>query len=276
MDRTRVVIVSGGDEVRYRSYVNQSIYARERGFTYHLGIGLAQGVSSPYYYKFATILEVLPHFEWAVWLDDDVYITDMAGSRLESLIAQAEDRNAYVVAAEGVLEPDGCWSHINSGVLVLRNDPRTFELLADSQAIDLDALREVWDDNRDGLFTRGDQDTIWWALNAKPHLRDGLIIVGHRELNSRPHHYDGNLDYAFAAHFCGSGDKPMRIGRFAKQFGLGQELVPEPLLDKWSVKKRAVMTLPEIWARQGRWSASLFARRVRKKIDFVRATGRWK
>jgi hypothetical protein len=271
-----VCIASGGDAIRFRSYINQAIYARERGFSYHLGIGLSRGARSPYEPKFVVIEEMLPHFEWVVWMDDDVYVTDMTHPHLETLLREAESTDAFLVLAEGPVETHGGWTRINTGVMALRNDPRTWELLADARAVNLGDLRVRWDADRFGVFTNGDQDTICWSLHAKQHLLAGTRIVSHRLLNSRPHYYEQSLEDAFAVHFCGAGDKMLRVAQFAGRFGLGQELVDEDLLDRWSVRRRDRMAWTELVARTAQERIRLFTRRVRRKVDFVRATRRWK
>lgn len=276
MTPTAVCIASGGDQVRFRSYINQAVYARQRGFTYHLGIGLSQGVTSPYDHKFTVLEEILPRFDWVVWMDDDVYVTDMTHPVLEGLLLEAEAEDAYLVIAEGPVEPHGGWTRINTGVMALRNDPRTWELLHDARAVDLRDLRGRWDEDLFGVFTNGDQDSICWSLHAKEPLLSGTRIVSHRLLNSRPHYYDDKLDDAFAVHFCGAGDKMLRAAQFAGRFGLGQELVQDELLDRWSVRRRERMGWPELAARVVREQVRLLLKRVRRKIDFLRATGRWR
>lgn len=276
MRPSEVCVASGGDGVRFRSYINQAIYARERGFSYHLGIGLSRDARSPYEPKFVVIQEMLPRFDWVVWMDDDVYVTDMVAPVLEGLLEAAERDDKFIVLAEGPLEPHGGWTAVNTGVMALRNDPRTFELLAGARDLDLGWLRERWDADRFGVFTNGDQDTLCWALHTEPRLLDGSLIVGHRLLNSRPHYYAESLTDAFAVHFCGAGDKMLRAAQFARRFGLGQELVDEELLHLWSVPSRERMSLLDASSRVLRERARDTARRIRRKVEFVRATGRWR
>ena len=40
-------------------------------------------------------------------------------------------------------------------------------------------------------------------------------------------------------HFTGHPDKELGIARFADRFDIGQEIVPEPLLDKYHVRVRS-------------------------------------
>ena len=143
-DPSRVCVASGGDEVRWRSYVNHTVFAREHGFTHHIGIGLAPGIETVYFYKFELIREILPHFEWVLYLDDDVYITNFASESIEHLIARATGEEKFAVFAEGPPEPDGSWTRLNSGVILLRNDPRSFAFLDRAQRSDREATRSSW------------------------------------------------------------------------------------------------------------------------------------
>ncbi len=160
--------------------------------------------------------------------------------------------------------------------MALRNDPRTWELLADARALDLDELRARWDEGGFGVFTNGDQDTVCWALHAKPHLLDGTRIVRHRLLNSRPHYYEHALEDAFAVHFCGAGDKMLRAAEFARRFGLGQELVEEVLLTRWSTQSRGRMSALQCFRRKISEQVVEIRARLVRKVRFIRETGTWK
>lgn len=276
VDPSRVCVASGGDEVRWRSYVNHTVYAREHGFTHHIGIGLAPGIETVYYYKFELVREVLPHFEWVLYLDDDVYVTDFGSSSIEDLITHCVAEDKFAVFAEGPPEPDGSWTRLNSGVILVRNDPRAFALLDSAQRSDLEAIRQSWSEDEEGLYTFGDQDAIWRVVRDDPTVRADVEIVGHRQLNSREHYYNSKLSDAFAVHFCGPGDKDLKVALFGRRFGMGQELVLVELLDRYSVRKRERMSDREIAGRRASLIGRRVAKRVRRKAEFVRSTGRWK
>lgn len=271
-----VCIISGGDEIRCRSYVNQAIFAREHGFRHQLGIGLAEGITSQYHYKFEVILGALPQFDWILWLDDDIYVTDMRGTQIESLLSDAMRDDHFLVIAEGPEEPDGSWTRVNSGAMILRNDPRSYQLLDRAKRVDLQELALRWDSDASGLWTNGDQDAIWDVISNDAIFTRGTRVVSHTMLNSRPHYYDSSLGDAFAVHFCGPGDKAMKTAEFGRRFGLGQELVSSELLDRWSVRKRQTMSGAEILVRRLRWRMRLATKRVRRKVDWIRRTRRWK
>lgn len=271
----RVALTSGGDEIRTRAYVNHRIYAQEAGFDYRLEIGLCEDAPTPYHYKFAVIDRVLPRYAWTVWLDDDVYFTSWASSALLDLIQEAEDAGQWCVIAEGPVEPQGVWSSINTGVMALRNDPRTHTMLDRARSADLDELSTVWDDDAWGLFTHGDQDAIWWAIVSDPQLSEGARIVAHHQLNSRPHLIDRRSDEVLTVHFCGPGDKRARVARFGRRFGMGQELVPSDLLERYGIRRREHLGDPELRWREGRDAAQLMWRRVRRKAAWVREHHSW-
>lgn len=244
----RWCITSGGDEVRLRSYVNHRIYAHLHGFDYRLECGVDRGIKSKFDFKVAIIRRLLPKYDWLVWVDDDVFFTDFEATNLADFIHAAERHDKFLVIAEGAVEPNGWWSKINTGVLLLRNDARAHKLLDLMSTAELSRVREWWDEDRDGLFTNGDQDQMWWALTSSGLVEDA-VIVEHQLLNSRGHYYQDGLDDAFAMHFCGHRDKPLGIARFAKRFRVGQELVPAPLLDEFGVAVRSPMSEAEFRAR---------------------------
>lgn len=124
--------------------------------------------------------EILPHFDWVLYLDDDVYITALADDRLERLIAEATHRDDFHVIAEGPQEPDGSWTRVNSGVMLVKNDPRSFDFLARAQSADLRAIGADWDEESEGLFTNGDQDAIWRQIRDGSLENAGVRIAPHR------------------------------------------------------------------------------------------------
>lgn len=254
MNSPDICLVSGGDEIRLRSYVNHTIFAREHGLDYRLECGLDIGVANKFFYKTSIIRRVLGRYDWIAWIDDDAFFTDFARDTIGDLVRSADAAGHFMVIAEGPEEPNGFWSRINTGVVLLRNDERSRSLLEAMHMASLDAVREWWDDDRDGLFTNGDQDQMWWALHQL-ELIDGVEIVGHRELNSRGHYYDTSLTDAAVMHFCGHRDKPLGILRFADRFDVGQELVPSNLLDRYSVRVRSPMGVLEHGARALRQEA---------------------
>lgn len=234
----RICITSGGDEIRLRSYVNHAIYAREHGLDYRLETGIDPHIVTKFDYKVAILRRLLPCYDWLVWMDDDAFFTDFESDNLRRLISEAERDGISLVIAEGPTEPNGFWSRINTGVMLLRNDETARTIVESTSTADLATVRAWWDDDRDGLFTHGDQDQMWWAIQTGGHA-DRVRIVGHRELNSRGHYYEDSLTDAFVMHFTGYPDKELGIARFADHFDIGQEIVPEPLLDKYHVRVRS-------------------------------------
>lgn len=238
----KVTIVSGGDEIRQRSYINHKIFALEHGFDYRLEIGLAEGVKTKFDYKLNSILHVLPLTEWVLWVDDDMYFTDFSSQSVEKLIDRMNKSDAYFAVAEGILEPNGFWSKINSGSMLIRNCEEAKTLLEDARNLSLSKVRDEWSDDEDGLFTGGDQDQLWYLIkNRNLEITGKVIIVDHSSLNSRGHYYSQSLTDNFSMHFCGYPDKALGAAQFARRFGVGQEIVPVYLLDKYGVTVRSPM-----------------------------------
>lgn len=268
-------VTSGGDDIRLRSYINHYIWAQENGVDYRLEIGLAPGLVLPYDAKYAIIRRALAQYDWVLWVDDDVYFTRWESESVSSLIANAEGAGQFLVVAEGPVEPNGVWSRINSGVLLMRNDERTHRLLSLAQETDVASLVDDWDFEQHGLFSGGDQDALWHALCTHPELMGGTTIVAHEELNSRPHLLRGPLETVLNLHFCGP-HKESRIQQFARHQGLGLELVPRSLLDKYSVRRRESPTLRRYGQLRSIAEWDRARRRVRSKIDYVRKERRWR
>lgn len=172
------------------------------GLDYRLECGLDRGITNKFFYKTSIIRRVLPQYEWIIWIDDDAYFTDFERDNLNQFMDEAEAEDKFLVIANGPTEPNGFWSVINTGVVLLRNDPRTLQLLGLMEKSDLVEVRKWWREDEHGVFTNGDQDQMLWALDTSG-LMDGARIVDHRELNSRGHYYHDSLQDAFVMHFCG-------------------------------------------------------------------------
>ncbi|MCI1748727.1 MAG: hypothetical protein LKI24_11955 [Acidipropionibacterium sp.] len=259
-----ICIISGGDEVRLRSYINHSIYAREHGFDYRLECGVDPAATTKFGYKMSIIRRLLALYDWIVWIDDDAYFTDFVDDPIHEYIEEAEQSGCFIVIANGPLEPNGFWSNINTGVVALKNCEESFEMLRLAE-VDLMEVRKWWVDDRDGLFTNGDQDQIWWALN-QDDLLEHTLIVDHLRWNSRGHYYQDSLSDAFVMHFTGYPDKSWGVVRFAMRFGVGQELVPAELLDKYRVRKRDPMSKIEYQARSARVRALIEVKAVARRL----------
>lgn len=239
--RPNICIVSGADEIRLRSYINHSIYAQVHGIDYRLECGIAEGVGNKFFYKTSIIERVLPKYEWIVWMDDDTFITDFTRDAFRALIDEAEREGYFLVLAEGPLEPNGFWSVVNTGVMLIKNCGESFDMLRMMDDEHLAVAEDWWDEQRHGVFTGGDQDLVVWWLETSG-LMDRIRIVEHTVLNSRGHYYTDSLTDAFVMHFCGYPDKEWGVVRFAKRFGVGQELVPDELLERFSVRVRSPMS----------------------------------
>lgn len=251
---TDICLVSGADEIRLRSYINHAIYARTHDLDYRLECGLAEGIRNKFFFKTSIIRRVLPRYDWIVWLDDDVFITDFECDNFRTLISEAELHDHIMVIANGPLEPNGFWSVVNTGVMALKNCPEIFDLIDHMDDENLEKARAWWDEGLHGTFTGGDQDLLVWWMETTGML-DRVAIVDHRELNSRGHYYEASLNDAFVMHFCGYPDKAMGVVAFANRFGVGQELVPAHLLDRFSAQVRSPMGKVEQRLRTARWHA---------------------
>lgn len=228
-----ICVVSGGDEIRLRSYINQYIYCREHYLDYRLECGLDTEIRTKFDYKTSIVRRLLRSYDWLVWVDNDAYFTDFDSNNIRTLIEDAEREGNFLVIAEGAREPTGFWSRINTGVFAIKNCPEGELLLLSMHQTPIAKVEKWWSAERDGFFTRGDQDQMWYILNTSG-LVEKTTILPHRQLNSRKHHYVASPKDAFIVHFCRCPSKELEVMQFGRRFGLGRDLVPTELLDKYS------------------------------------------
>jgi hypothetical protein len=248
--RRRICMVSGADEIRLRSYIGHTIYCQLHDIDYRLQCTITEGVADRFLLKQAAVLRVLDHYDWVMWVDDDCYVTDFDRNIVHELVEQAEAESKSLIIAPGVKEPQGFWSYINAGVFIVKNDTRGREFLQRTMATDGELVREWWDAERHGMFNGGyDQDVMTWLLDEEGYA-ESTLWADHRDLNSRIHYYESSPRDAFICHFAGFWDKKLGVAQFADRFDLGQELVPERLLDQFHVVVRDPMGKQERAARE--------------------------
>ena len=126
----RLCIASGADRVRYRSHVNQAVFAQENGYDYRFDLGVNEGgLRSHFDIKLRVLQRLLPLYEWVMWVDDDVWFTDFRPGLVDAVIDVAEADGKDIVIARGAREPRGFSSFLNSGVILLRRSEAAGRLL---------------------------------------------------------------------------------------------------------------------------------------------------
>lgn len=274
----RICIVSGADEIRLRSYINHTIYCRTHDLDYRLDCTLTEGVKDKFLLKQAAVLRLLPDYDWVAWVDDDCYITDFDRDNFRRYAREAEAAGKFHVIARGVEEPQGFWSYVNAGVFMVKSCPTGFDFLQDIMAGDPQTVVDWWDAEKFGMCNGGyDQDVMTWLMATKDYGQ-GTLWADHREWNSRYHYYTHSLKDAFICHFAGFPDKKMGVVGFANRYGVGQELVPEELLDRFHVTVRSPMGRAEqrvrmrVWQTRGQLKPYL--KPIRDRYRAYRAEGR--
>lgn len=251
-----VCIVSGADRLRLRSNINHKVYAAEAGMDYRFELGPFADLSSHYFIKPRTLLQTLPRYEWAVWLDDDAYVTDFERRTFHELIDRAERDDALLVCADGPRNAKGQWTAINAGVFLVKNTPVAFDLLRAIIDVSATEVASWWDPDRFGKQCGGDQDAMVWAIE-KLSLWDLTHVVAHEQMNSRHWEYHERVDENFVCHFPGALDKRVEIHRFARRFGLDDTLVRPDLMARYgvpAVRPMRPMEMKTIEMRRTFWS----------------------
>lgn len=240
----RIGIISGGDRMRYpEAYRNQSIWAKENGYDYRFEIATAEGgIQSHFDITLVLLMQRLREYDWLIWLDDDVYVTDFTHGRLEALLDEAETAGASIIMAEGALEPQGFSSYVNAGTLGVRNDAAALEFLSTALGRDLADVREWWDDERLGIFTGGDQDKITKTLLDDGYERHLLRTTPER-FNSRMHLYEDSLHEGLLCHFCGHYDRELSLAQFSERWGLSPDLLPLDVAQRYGLRTEGMPRL---------------------------------
>ncbi len=222
----RLCIASGADRVRYRSHVNQAVFAQENGYDYRFDLGVNEGgLRSHFDIKLRVLQRLLPLYEWVMWVDDDVWFTDFRPGLVDAVIDEAEADGKDIVIARGAREPRGFSSFLNSGVILLRRSEAAGRLLEEVLDEPIEAVAAWWDEEKYGIFTHGDQDQIVKVL-VDSDLLTSTWLIDPQRLNSRTHLYSASAQDAAICHFCGHYDRELSLAQFAERFGLSPDLLP--------------------------------------------------
>ena len=94
------------------------------------------------------------------------------------------------------------------------------DFFAEALKLDLMMIRNWWNADKYGLFTKGDQDKIVYALAHSWRMRKATRIVSFDTFNFRPYHFELSAREHFLVHFATPGiSKDDSITEFQARFG---------------------------------------------------------
>ena len=218
----RISIVSGTDQPLVRSDVNHQCYAKIHGYQYEFDTSVYLGLATPHFRKIHSVKFVLNDCDWAFWLDDDAFFTNMA-TPLETFLNDIQE-NHFLVICKSPVNPKGGCTFLSAGQFLLKNDRHSQDFLDEVLATPVETVRAWWDASRYGIFTGGDQDVIVYTLVTRNMLEDTKICP-YDAFNARPYHYGCRLDEHFLVHFPGTRNKRDAVIEFGARFGVDETLI---------------------------------------------------
>jgi hypothetical protein len=229
-----LLIVSGSSRVRTAAPLNHRLYADRIGAPYVFDLAPSV-LKRIYLHKLDVLRRVLPFAEWTFWIDDDAFFTNF-DIDLRSFLQDAGDRD--VVFCRSPVNPRGGWTWMSSGQFFVRRSPSTLALLDAVAATNLDEVRRWWRAEEYGLFTNGDQDAfVFQLMGPDDRWRHRFLQLPWQAFNSRPYHYERDLDEHFVCHFAVPGGRPKAdlIAEFATRMGTTQALCEPDLVGPYRV-----------------------------------------
>lgn len=210
-------ILSGCTKSRFESEVNHRAYANLHGYNY-LFDSKARELQSPYDHKMYAILDQPIDNEWCFWMDDDAFFMQMEAP-LEPFLKGAP-LYAQMIFAKSPINPQGGWTHLSSGNFFFKRTQFVHDFFAEALKLDLMMIRNWWNADKYGLFTKGDQDKIVYALAHSWRMRKATRIVSFDTFNFRPYHFELSAREHFLVHFATPGiSKDDSITEFQARFG---------------------------------------------------------
>jgi len=220
-----VHIISGCTKKRFESEANHLAYAEAHGYSYQFDAKL-RDLKSPYDHKVYAILEQPIDNEWCFWMDDDAFFMQMEtplGGFLKGV-----PRHTKMIFAQSPINPNGGWTYLSSGNFFFKRTQSVHDFFARALEHDLVMIRQWWDAEKYGMFTKGDQDKIVYELAQKWLMRKSTRILPYDTFNFRPYHFDKAPDEHFLVHFATPGiTKADSIAEFKAKFNFTDDRLLE-------------------------------------------------
>ena len=221
----KIMILSGSDNIRFPTMLNQKAYADRHGYRYRFDIGPHANRSNLYFHKLNAVYDALQDTDWLFWIDDDAAFTQMA-CRFEVQVPELSDPSLCAIFCASPVNPQGGWTTISSGNFFIRNTSLGRELIRLAMQTDLAKVAEWWNQETVGMFTSGDQDALVFQIKSNRIFSDAVNIIEFQRFNTRPYHFD-RADQYFLVHFTYSptATKAEQIEQFGQKYGLGRFLL---------------------------------------------------
>jgi galactosyl transferase GMA12/MNN10 family len=212
-----VNILSGCTKSRFESELNHRAYANRHGYNY-LFDSKPRDLKSPYDHKMYAILDQPIDNEWCFWMDDDAFFMQM-DTPLESFLTGIP-RYTQMIFPKSPINPQGGWTHLSSGNFFFKRTQFVHDFFAEALQLDLMMIRNWWNADKYGMFTKGDQDKIVYELAHSWRMRKATKIVPFDTFNFRPYHFVHSAEENFLVHFATPGiSKDDSITEFQAGFG---------------------------------------------------------
>lgn len=228
-----LLIASGSSCTRTAAPLNHRIYADRMGVPY-LYDSAPSSISRVSFLKVDLLRRILPLAEWVFWIDDDAFFTDLSID-LRTILSR-ERREQDLIFCRSPINPRGKWAWMSAGQFFIRRSPAMFQLLDAVLLTDLDVVRAWWRTEEYGIFTNGDQEAfVYQLMGPDQRWRDRFVRLSWEVFNSRPYHYQTQLNEHFVCHFAvpGGRRKEELIAEFAERMRTTRALCDAALFEPY-------------------------------------------
>jgi hypothetical protein len=221
-----VKVISGCTKVRFESQINHRQYCQRWGYEY-IWDEKPRELKSPYDHKLYALLDLPIDNNWWFWVDDDAFFTQI-DTPLEKFVEEFDKRTQFVFA-KSPINPKGGWTYLSSGNFFFKSSKKVHRFLKSVLASDLLEIKEWWNPETLGLFTKGDQDKIVYQLFKQPRIMKRTSILPYDTFNFRPYHFEKSFNEHFLSHFAVPGvAKVESIEEFRARFNFPDSSLTMP------------------------------------------------
>lgn len=137
--KSKTIIISGADSIRYNADENHQHYADVRGIDYKFH--LSSGLTNPFFTKCYAILDSFDKdYDYVLWIDDDAFFIDPTWDCLSVFKNNSED----VIVTQGRTNKKSGITLFNNGIMFIKNTKTMQDLFYTIPNVDWSEVTSNW------------------------------------------------------------------------------------------------------------------------------------
>lgn len=137
--KSKTIIISGADSIRYNADKNHQVYANSFGIDYKFYIQTE--LDNPFFTKCYSILDAFKNgYKYVIWIDDDAFFINHSWNCLSVFEQYKED----VIVTQGRTNKKSGTTFFNNGIMFIRNTDKMVDLFSSIPNITWGEVQKNW------------------------------------------------------------------------------------------------------------------------------------